>query len=72
MTQTSPRVFLRAFRSDGNISSICRRCQTTVATKPNEIELRKPEEVHICSNLDFGGNIAPKASGWGRGLRAPG
>lgn len=60
MAQTSPRVFLHAFRSDGTISSICRRCQTTIATKPNEIELRKPEETHICSNLDFGGISHPK------------
>ena len=60
MAQTSPRVFLHAFRSDGTISSICRRCQMTVATKPNEIELRKPEGAHICSNLDLSGLLHPK------------
>lgn len=53
MAQTLPRIFLHAYRSDGKISSICRRCQVTVAIKPDEIELRMPEGAHICSNLDL-------------------
>lgn len=53
MAQTLPRVFLHAYRSDGTISSICRRCQVTVAINSNEIELRMPEGAHICSNLDL-------------------
>jgi hypothetical protein len=53
VAQTLPRIFLHAYRSDGTISSICRRCQVTVAIKPNEIELRMPEGTHICSNLDL-------------------
>ena len=50
---TLPAVFLHAYRSDGSISSICRRCQVTIASKPNEVDLRKPEAVHICSSLSF-------------------
>lgn len=53
MAQTLPRIFLHAYGSDGTISSICRRCQVTVASKPNEIELRMSEGAHICSNLDL-------------------
>jgi hypothetical protein len=59
VAQTSLRVFLHAFRSDGTISSICRRCQMTIATKPNEIDLRQQEEAHICSNLDLGVRSRP-------------
>jgi len=53
VAQTLPRIFLHAYGSDGTISSICRRCQVTVAIKPNEIELQVPEGAHICSNLDL-------------------
>jgi hypothetical protein len=55
VAQTPPRVFLHAFRSDGTISSICRRCQVTIASKPNEIDLRKPEDAHICSDFSLRG-----------------
>ena len=48
MAQTLPRIFLHAYRSDGMISSICRRCQVTVAINPNEIELRLSErDAHL-------------------------
>jgi hypothetical protein len=60
VAQRLPRVFLHALHSDGTVSSICRRCQMTVATKPNEVDLRKPEEGHICSNLDLGGLLHSK------------
>lgn len=53
MAQTPPRIFLHAYRSDGTVSSICRRCQMTVAIKRDEIELRMPEGAHICLNLDL-------------------
>lgn len=59
MAHTSPRVFLHAFRSDGTISSICRRCQMTIAIKPFEIELQQPEAMHICSNSDLGRLLHP-------------
>lgn len=45
--------FLHAFRSDGSVYSICRRCQGTVASKSNEIDLRKPEEAHVCADLNL-------------------
>jgi hypothetical protein len=60
VAQTLPRVFLHAFCSDGRVSSICRRCQITIATKSNEIDLRKPEEWHICSNLDLAQGLHSK------------
>jgi hypothetical protein len=53
VAQTLPRIFLHSYRSDGTVSSICRRCQVTVAIKPNEIELRMREGTHVCSNLDL-------------------
>ena len=60
MAQTLPRIFLHAYRSDGTISSICRRCLVTVAIKPNEIELRVLEGAHICSNLDLNRLLHPE------------
>ena len=51
--KTPPLAFLHAYRSDGTISSICRRCQLTIASKSNEVELRKPEDVHVCASLSF-------------------
>jgi len=48
VAQALPRIFLHAFCSDGTISSICRRCQMIIASKPNEIDLRNPEGAHVC------------------------
>lgn len=45
--------FLHAFRSDGSVYSICRRCQATVASKPSEVDLRKLELAHVCSDLNL-------------------
>jgi hypothetical protein len=53
VAQSARPIFLHAYRVDGSISSICRECQVIVATKPNEIDLRKPEDAHVCSNLDL-------------------
>jgi hypothetical protein len=52
--------FLHAFRFDGSISSICRRCQITIASKPNEIDLRNPEDAHICSDFSMRGMLHPE------------
>lgn len=60
MAHHLPRVFLHAFHSDGIISSICRRCQMTVASKANEIDLRKPEDDHICSGFGLRGMLNPE------------
>ena len=60
--KTPPMAFLHAFRSDGTISSICRRCQLTIASKPNEVELRKPEDAHVCSGLSFRTFFSPEES----------
>lgn len=46
--------FLHAFRFDGIISSICSQCHVTVASKPNEIDLRKPEAEHTCASFNLG------------------
>jgi hypothetical protein len=51
--------FLRVCRSDGTISSMCRRCHATVSIKPDEVELGNPEDSHVCSNLSFGGFFYP-------------
>lgn len=59
---TPPPEFLHAYRSDGTISSICRRCQVTIASKPNEVELRKPEDAHVCSGLNFRAFFYPENS----------
>lgn len=53
MAETPPRIFLHSFRSDGSISSICRQCQVTIGSRPNEIDLRKLEEVHVCSDFNL-------------------
>lgn len=53
MAKAPRSAFLHAFRFDGIISSICRRCQMTIASKPNEIDLRKPEDAHICADLNL-------------------
>lgn len=66
MAQPSPRVFLHAFGSNGTISSICRRCQMTVASKPNEIDLRKLEEAHICSDFSLRGMFNPGQAAGGK------
>jgi hypothetical protein len=56
----SPRPpFLHAFRSDGSISSICRRCQRTIASVPNEIDLQRPEDTHICLDFSLRGLFYP-------------
>ena len=55
-----PAAFLRAYRSDGTIYSICRRCQLTIASKPNEVDLRKPEDAHVCSSLSFRAFFSPE------------
>ena len=52
--------FLHAFRSDASVYSICRRCQMTVATKGNEIDLREPEQAHVCSDLNLGRLFYPE------------
>lgn len=60
MAQQLPRVFLHAFHSDGIIYSICRRCQMIVASKANEIDLRKPEDDHFCSGFGLRGMLNPE------------
>ena len=58
--KATPPTFLHASRSDGTISSIGRRCQLTIASKPNEVELRKPEDAHVCSSLSFRTFFSPE------------
>jgi len=53
-------LFLHALRRDGYISSICRECQTLVATKPNEIDLRQWENDHVCTGLNVGNLLHPE------------
>lgn len=48
MAESVLPTFLHAFQANGTISSICRRCLRTIATKPNEIDLRKLEDAHTC------------------------
>lgn len=60
MANALRRPFLHAFRFDGSISSICRRCQMTVARKPNEIELLQPEDAHTCGDLNFRRMLHPE------------
>jgi hypothetical protein len=55
-----PRVFLHASRSNGTISSICRRCLVTIASKLNEVDLLKPEGAHICSDFSLRGMLYPE------------
>jgi hypothetical protein len=60
----SPRpAFLHAFRFDGSVLSICPRCQMTIASKSNEIDLRKPEDAHLCANFSLSRILKPGESG---------
>jgi len=47
--------FLHAFQANGTISSICRRCLRTIASMPNEIDLRKLEGTHSCMDYSMRG-----------------
>jgi hypothetical protein len=59
LAKPTPTAFLHAFRADGTISSICRQCHKTIATKPSEIDLQKPEETHTCLDFNLGGIFYP-------------
>lgn len=60
MANALRRPFLHAFRFDGSVSSICRWCQVTIASKFNEIDLRKPEDAHSCGNLNLRRMLHPE------------
>ena len=55
MAESVRPAFLHAFQANGTISSICRRCLRTIASKPNEIDLRKLEDAHTCLNNSMRG-----------------
>ena len=51
---------LHANRRAGLINSICRVCQSFIATKANEIDLRQPEKDHVCGGLNMGDLLHPE------------
>lgn len=55
MATSPPPIFFHSFQANGSISSICRHCLVTVATEPNEVNLRWPESIHFCGAFDMRG-----------------
>ena len=54
MAKTPRSAFLHPVRFDGIVSSICLRCLLTIARKPNETDLLKSENAHVCADLNLG------------------
>ena len=48
MRESRKGLFLRCYKSDGTIDSICRRCKANIATVEDLADLELPEQFHEC------------------------